>query len=460
MEQQIKFYKKVKSELSEYGPGMCLAKWSQTTIHLGTGHTHSCHHPGTHKISVDEIKDDPSALHNTSYKKLRRKEMMTGERPSECHFCWNVEDNVSGDEMFSDRIYKSSDQWSYDIFDEIRTVGWEKNINPKYLEISFSNTCNFKCSYCQPEVSSKWMEEIQEYGPYPTMMKFNVLRPNKIPILEREYNPYIEAFWKWWPDLYTTLHTFRITGGEPLLTKNTFKVLDYIIENPNPNLELAINSNLVVPEKLLDRAIEKIKIILANNCVKTFYLCTSCEASGNQAEYIRYGLDYSIWIANLKRISVECPTAKITIMSTYNAMSVVSYEQFLKDMLAIKEFRHELGCDPYSFNIDIPHLENPPHQHVNILTKEFLPYIQRQIKFLETYHVNRLAYGFSGSELEKLGRIYSLVESYLKSNNNNTRSRKDFSVFVDEHDRRRGTNFLNTFPEMKKFYDYCKSLEY
>ena len=51
-------------------------------------------------------------------------------------------------------------------------------------------------------------------------------------------------------DLYHDLHTFRITGGEPLMSKDTWKVLDYIIEtdNPNKNLSLAINSNLGVPD--------------------------------------------------------------------------------------------------------------------------------------------------------------------------------------------------------------------
>ena len=38
--------------------------------------------------------------------------------------------------------------------------------------------------------------------------------------------------------LYRDLHTFRITGGEPLLSKDTFKVLDYIIEEGKPNTKL------------------------------------------------------------------------------------------------------------------------------------------------------------------------------------------------------------------------------
>ena len=67
-----------------------------------------------------------------------------------------------------------------------------------------------------------------------------------MPIPKRDPNPYVDAFWKWWPDLYRDLHTFRITGGEPLMSKDTWRVLDYIIQEPEPNknLNLAINSSL------------------------------------------------------------------------------------------------------------------------------------------------------------------------------------------------------------------------
>ena len=66
-------YTETKAKLDEIGPGMCLAKWTQTTIHLQMGQTHSCHHPSTHKIPVAELKRNPSALHNTKFKKLKRK---------------------------------------------------------------------------------------------------------------------------------------------------------------------------------------------------------------------------------------------------------------------------------------------------------------------------------------------------------------------------------------------------
>jgi len=137
----------VKEKLDSVGCGFCLAKWTQVTLHLQTGFNHSCHHPTPHKIPLDEIQRDPRALHNTRFKKKRRREMLRGQRPSECEYCWNVEDNSN---QFSDRIYKSSEPWSMPYFDQIKDSKWRDNFNPKYVEVSFSNACNFKCSYCAP----------------------------------------------------------------------------------------------------------------------------------------------------------------------------------------------------------------------------------------------------------------------------------------------------------------------
>ena len=68
------FYIENKQKLDDIGPGMCLAKWTQVTLQLQTGHNHSCHHPRTHKINLQKkLQEIPSALHNTQYKKLRRK---------------------------------------------------------------------------------------------------------------------------------------------------------------------------------------------------------------------------------------------------------------------------------------------------------------------------------------------------------------------------------------------------
>ena len=162
----------LRDELNETGCGFCLAKWTQVTIHLQNGETHSCHHPIPHKIPLLELRRNPTALHNTKHKKRQRKLMLEGGRPDECDYCWKVED--SGPE-FSDRTYKSSEPWSKPYLEEIKNLGWRANYNPKYVDVAFSNACNFKCSYCGPQYSSAWVQELKQHGAYPTTDNFNNL---------------------------------------------------------------------------------------------------------------------------------------------------------------------------------------------------------------------------------------------------------------------------------------------
>jgi organic radical activating enzyme len=457
-------YIETKKNLDSIGCGMCLAKWTQVTMHLQIGHTHSCHHPRTHQIPLSELSRNPTALHNTRYKKMVRKEMLEGERPSECVYCWNVEDNS---DRFSDRVFKSAESWSKPHYDEIKNLNWRDDFNPKYVEVSFSNACNFKCSYCGPAFSSKWMEEIEKHGGYPTTDEFNdkfhLVRENKVPILHSEYNPYVEAFWKWWPELYRDLHTFRITGGEPLMSKDTWGVLDYIIEEKNPNrkLKLAINSNLGVPDKLIDKFIEKIKKIEDEDRADEFIIFTSADTWGDQAEYIRHGLVFNKFWDNLNKILTECSRVNLTFMSTYNALSVPNYHKLIEGIYQLKK---EYGSNDRYWNsavfLDTSYLRYPTHQTVQILPQNFSKNIFQQAQladFLGVPLFDNKYIGYSDIEIQKIKRTYDWMIS-AKPGETLLRDQYNFRKFVDEHDLRRNTNFLKTFPELEEFYNFCGTI--
>ena len=455
-----------KKKLDEVGCGMCLAKWTQVTLQLQNGHNHSCHHPRTHKINLNEIKRNPSALHNTGYKKKRRREMLTGSRPKECDYCWNVEDNS---DRFSDRVFKSAESWSLPHMEEITNSDWREDYNPKYVEVAFSNACNFKCSYCGPAYSSTWMEEINKHGGYPTTDKFNdnmwLERENKMPIPHRDYNPYVEAFWKWWPDLYRDLHTFRITGGEPLLSKDTWKVLDYVIEQENPNkeLQLAINSNLGVPDELIDRFIEKIQKIEDEERVREFIVFTSVDTWGKQAEYIRTGLEFNRFWDNVNKILEKCPRVNLTIMSTYNALSVPNYEKLLYGLYDLK--KQYGGSDRYwnsAIFLDSSYLRYPQHQTVQILPKKWDKEILKQAQVADFLGVPKFDHkyiGYSDIEIQKIKRIYDWkVTNWMDKEKHVKNYQYNFYRYVTEHDKRRGTNFIETFPELESFYNKCSRI--
>ena len=51
-----------KKKLDTVGCGFCLAKWTQVTMHLHNGTTHSCHHPEPHNADHGNIKNEHAML--------------------------------------------------------------------------------------------------------------------------------------------------------------------------------------------------------------------------------------------------------------------------------------------------------------------------------------------------------------------------------------------------------------
>ena len=96
--------KNVTEKLDKVGPGFCMAKWYHVSIHFHSGQNHSCYHPSPHRVTPEMVEENPSALHNSPFKKEQRKTMLQGGRPAECSYCWDVED-LSGNHI-SDRMLR------------------------------------------------------------------------------------------------------------------------------------------------------------------------------------------------------------------------------------------------------------------------------------------------------------------------------------------------------------------
>jgi hypothetical protein len=234
--------------------------------------------------------------------------------------------------------------------------------------------------------------------------------------------------------------------------------MEYILENPRSELELNINSNLCVPDKLVDKFISLLKQIQEQNAVKTLKIYTSCEAHSDKAEYIRHGLNYDQWLSNCHRLMKEVPKCKLTVMSTYNALSVTSFKRFLEDMLKFR-LQYTNEQDRHPIGIDIPYLRWPTHQSIDILPDHYEIMITDQIKFMtdnqQQTHVPELCgRGFYDYEINRMARILTV----FKDRKINTQDQRDFIKFVDEHDSRRGTDFLKTFPEMSDVYNNYRTI--
>lgn len=441
--------------MNEISPTFCLAKWHHTTIYLQTGETHSCYHPAPHKIPLDEIAIDPSALHNTKEKISQRAEMMQGDKPAGCQYCWNIES--LGEEYISDRHERNAS-----IFTEQRLGAIKDNplapVNPQYIEISFGNECNFKCGYCHPKHSSAYHKEIKDYGPY-DMVKNHRNDIDWFKIYEEETNPYVDAWWRWWPEVRKTLTILRITGGEPLLQQSTWKLLEDLEKNPLPNLELNINSNFGVKPILIDRLVEKVNTLIENKKIKDFKIFTSIDTWGPQAEYIRTGLDTEVWENNLNTYLTKT-SLPVTFMITFNILTVTNFKSLLEKILDWR-FKYN-GSEQNKWQrvrFDTPYLKEPLQYDMNILPKhEFMPYMYDHLDYIEQNLNDLDRTKFSQLEFEKFKRLVHYMETTNYSDNKILEGRKDFSKWFSEYDARRGTDFYTTFPALTNFMHECSKL--
>ena len=104
------------------------------------------------------------------------------------------------------------------------------------------------------------------------------------------------------------------------------------------------------------------------------------------------------------------------------------------------------------------HFQN--QKQLKILNRSAKDLVYKQTQLAEYYATpdfsTRLV-GYSDIEIQKLKRIYDWMLA-PKDLNDLITNRQDFYRFFNEHDKRRGTNFVETFPEMEDFYNQCKEL--
>jgi hypothetical protein len=296
-----------------------------------------------------------------------------------------------------------------------------------------------------------------------------------------------------------------MTGGEPLMDHNTWKVLDYVDEHPNSLLELSITSNLCPPKpEIFDKFISKVQKLeevrvwenpdrlnpdsgnhwYVAPAIKHFSLFVSCDSVGEQAEYIRTGMDYDVLRLNVSKFLSSTDGTSVTFINTFNILSVPGLRGFLELIL---ELREEFAFDkqerkaiqppdhngfthpPFIRNaaqriwFDIPMLHSPSWLNMKLLHEEteiieqFEDCLQFMRDNVQQEDYNRSLRGFKPYEIDKVQRDLDILKAGMDPKQKQL-DMKRFPEYVDEMDRRRNTNFKETFPELINFYNKCKDL--
>lgn len=213
-------------------------------------------------------------------------DLKSQDRPQACRMCWEREDRGHG----------SARKW----YLSNATNG----SGIQFLDFRHTNQCNLKCRYCNPHFSNQWAKELN----YPTTLLSTPVEHYYHKLLTDDL---VDLYW---------------CGGEPLIIKEHYEVLEQLIQhNRSQNISLRYNTNFTTvnykDKNILD---------LWKN-FKSVDLNISLDTVGTALNYIRSGSDWEKISHNIDQLLAtrsQLPTLRIKFTPTVSLLNL----WFLEDL--------------------------------------------------------------------------------------------------------------------------------
>ena len=265
-------------------------------------------------------------INSKSSKDIRHR-MINDKKVAGCEKCYKLEE--LGQPSMRVDGFKYYPEWQ-DYVAATNEDGSIDNFQLKYLDIRYSNLCNFACVTCSPTFSSKWASDWEKLK-QPLYHKANL----KLDIWD-ELEPYL-----------LNVKTVNFAGGEPLLMEDHWKIMNYWIANGKTDQWINYTTNL---SELTFKG-QHIADLWAK--FPNITLLISVDGAEQVGEWIRWGLEWEKLIANIQLIQQRCPNIRIQITPTLSVYNVL-------DLFNAQRILHErAGIVPQQWQLNVLHY--PPH---------------------------------------------------------------------------------------------------
>jgi len=271
-----------------------------------------------------------------------------------CVHCYNIE--ASGK--------KSIRQISNEKYtNELNRVKTNKP-EPIYLDIRFSNICNFKCKTCWHGNSSAWFKEGS---------KQNASNERIIKAFTNNFNEVI--------NLLDDVKEIYFAGGEPLIMEEHYQILEELEKRKLFDIELRYNTNF---SKL---NFKDKNILEIWKKFKTVHISASIDAAFKLGEKIREGFNWEQFILNRKQMLYVCPEIYFEIAPTVSTLNIFNLPELHQELVNQKL----IGIN----NIYLNFLERPQEYNLKSLTEN------SKLKAIESIqtHINWLSKNGAGTAI-------------------------------------------------------------
>ena len=311
----------------------CPAPWSHLYYQMNS--PSPCH-----IIRNNQLNMTVEEYHNSDWLKEIKTDMVEGRVPKACSNCKAKEDlGLKSTRGAMWKYYgigpepEYENMWFYNKFD----VDTPSHI--RRLELRFSNLCNMKCRMCDETSSSEWALEKKKYNLAPSIVNnIDGLQDTNSSHVIRITEDKIDALKN--VELLTHLVRVCFTGGEPLLIKEYYDYMDFLIDsglNKQTDIELFTNCSVYNP-LFVDRL----------NKFKHVELTMSLDGVGKTAEYIRHGMPWSTIQKNVLKFNSLPKPIKIYVNVAISAYTLLDVSSLAKFLMELYETNPTIGIKCYT----------------------------------------------------------------------------------------------------------------
>jgi hypothetical protein len=270
-------------------------------------------------INTTDIDD----IVNSDNSKKLRQAFLSGERHEACKACWNYESlsgNVSDVRLFNNKQGGGS---LPDIINHTDVTGKLKNIAPAWLDILWTNKCNFACLGCSPDLSSTIAQNYAQ--------SYQILHPDHKPVPDSiTWNNNSRKIIDYVLQHSDTIKLIHLNGGEPFLSEDLYELLEELLKRGlNNTIKIWSHTNGSITQSY--RGVDIIQDYLVHwgkNCSITI----SNDGVGGRGEYIRYGYRDTKWLETFNKIKDSGIALTIqSCLNIFNVLTIGDWNQWMKD---------------------------------------------------------------------------------------------------------------------------------
>lgn len=305
--------------------------------------------------------------------------------------------------------------------------GTLEKMDIKYLDIRFSNVCNFRCRTCDPKFSSNWHRDYTKMVPLLEKKGWNFAPFTDPPIIIPAQTE--EALWEQIEPLIPGLESIYFAGGEPLIMEEHYRILKLLDKKELYHVKLTYSTNFS-KMKYKDQDVLELW-----NKFDHVQVGASLDGSYTRGEYIRKGQKWEQAVKNRKRMLATCPNVHFFLAPTVSILNVWHLPDFHQEWFDLGL----IGPNEWTTNV----LNYPIHLNIQALPFSYKQKVTIKYReYLDTLPAQDHKFERTANAFESIIRYMwegNLIEQFPK-----------FIEYMKTLDEIREESLLEVFPELEE----------